>query len=89
MFIHFSTRLYQNADVNQEKRAILFISAGKAGRCEGSGKDRGEQTSFSHAHRNLEIYHSANCFDVKWRRGQDSNLQAITRGSFQDYCLTN
>src|SRR5690606_14880753 len=25
----------------------------------------------------------------RWRRRQDSNLQAITRGSFQDYCLTN
>ena len=24
-----------------------------------------------------------------WRRGQDSNLQALSRGSFQDYCLTN
>jgi hypothetical protein len=31
-------------------------------------------------------------FKVKksiWRRGQDSNLQALSRGSFQDYCLTN
>ena len=27
--------------------------------------------------------------DAKWRRGQDSNLQAVSRGSFQDYCLTN
>ena len=26
---------------------------------------------------------------LNWRRGQDSNLQAVSRGSFQDYCLTN
>ena len=26
--------------------------------------------------------------EKKWRRGQDSNLQALTRGSFQDYCLS-
>ena len=25
----------------------------------------------------------------KWRREQDSNLQALTGGSFQDYCITN
>jgi hypothetical protein len=25
----------------------------------------------------------------KWRRGQDSNLQALSGGSFQDYCITN
>ncbi len=25
----------------------------------------------------------------KWRRGQDSNLQARKGGSFQDYCITN
>ncbi len=24
-----------------------------------------------------------------WRREQDSNLQALTGGSFQDYCITN
>ena len=26
---------------------------------------------------------------LKWRREQDSNLQARKGGSFQDYCITN
>src|SRR5260370_38225324 len=26
---------------------------------------------------------------VKWRRGQDSNLQALAGGGFQDRCITN
>ncbi len=25
---------------------------------------------------------------LKWRREQDSNLQALTGGSFQDYCIS-
>ena len=30
------------------------------------------------------------CFSLRvWRKGQESNLQATMRGSFQDYCLTS
>ena len=27
--------------------------------------------------------------EKKWRRGQDSNLQALAGGGFQDRCITN
>lgn len=58
-------------------------------KCEIEIKKKGMDAVFCKKNR-FEIYKSKiGNARLKWRREQDSNLQALTGGSFQDYCITN